>query len=173
VGGSKEEGHGSAGMSRGEADWGRDYAPIRILLAGLPRIPAPAGFEFRLRERLARLESPQRIRRLEWSVPVWRGLSVGLGIVTAVVIGLLFFRPTPVELPVAASTQAVQEAPVPLANSFPIASSAGEGTEVERSITGSPERESGDEMMASQTKPDSTEREFRPPSGHFQSVGGR
>ncbi|MFH1010155.1 MAG: hypothetical protein V1784_02835 [bacterium] len=159
-------------MSWEGADWDRAYGPIRALLAGLPHIQAPVGFDFRLRERIARLESPQRRIRLEWSVPAWRGLSVGLGIATAVIVGLLFFRPRPVELPIAASTQAVQDVPVPLANSFPMASPAQEDTQMDRSITGSPERESGDEMLASQAKPDSLERSFHPPSGYFQSVGG-
>jgi hypothetical protein len=142
------------------------------LIAGLPRVQTPAGFDFRLRERIVRLESPQRIRRLEWSVPAWRGLSVGLGIATAVIVGLVFFQPRPTQIPTVASTEVIQQVTEPEANSFPVASPAQEDTQVDRSITGRPERELGDEMLAEQAKPDSSERGFHPSRGYLQSVAG-
>ena len=146
---------------------------IRTLLMALPHIDAPLGLESRLWKRIAQIGS----RRLGLSWDLWilarRWLSVGLGVATAVVIGLVFFGSQQTEMPSTTfsegTEQSVQASPGALSEATPV----NEGNAQDRSFTGSPERETSFEMVAaSDRQDDSLKREFNPPSGHFESVGG-
>ena len=156
----------------GGADTDSRYLAIRASLLTLPKVQAPAGFEFRLQRRINRLGYRHTEKVWESWIFTRRWLSVGLGAATAVIVGLLFFQPQQPELPSSAFTQEIQPATPSVPNPFPVAMSTDE-FEGERSFTGSPEREiEGDLLAEDKQKEETRDRSFNPPSGHFQAVGG-
>jgi len=158
---------------RGFEESGMDpaYVVIRTSLRTLPRVAAPAGFESRLHRRIERLESGRAVRAWDSWVFTRGWLSAGVGVATAVVVGLLFFGPQQADSPSSVFTEGMQPTSPPLSNPFPVASSVAGMEMGERSYTGSPEREIDRDLLAGDERVDSTDHSFRPPSGHFQAVG--
>jgi hypothetical protein len=169
VGGSSEHTNRSVQIGHDETDMNPTYRMIRTLLVGLPKVQAPVGFEFRLQRRIERVRSPRS--RLGWDswILSWRWFSVGLGVATAVVVGLIFFTPGQENLP-SMATQGIRSTGAPVAESSVGTVPSEEITGPDRSYTGSPERE--DQVVASQEEMDSLGHEYHPVVGHFQSVGG-
>jgi hypothetical protein len=172
VGGSSENGSRSVPIGYDETDMNPTYRMIRTLLVGLPRVQAPVGFEFRLQRRLEQVRSRRSGHAWDSWIFSWRWFSVGLGVATAVVVGLVFFTPEQGNLPSMATTQSIRGAGAPLVESSVGAVVNEEIAGPDRSYTGSPERESEQGSLADQGGLDSLGHEFHPPVGHFQSVGG-
>lgn len=158
---------------RGPEETGTDpaYEAIRASLRTLPQAPVPTGFESRLQRRIDGLESRRLGRAWEYWTFTRGWLSAGVGVTTAVVVGLLFFQPRQPELPSSAFTEEMQPASPSVLSPFPVTSSARALGEVERSFTGSPERETDLDLLAGEERTDSLGHSFHPPSGHFQVVG--
>ena len=144
---------------------------VRAALLTLPHVSAPPGFEFRLQRRIRYAESGQLARDRE-PVFTWRWLSVGLGVATAVTAGLIFFEPQ-AQTPTAMFVESAQEMPVQVTSPFPVTTPTTAALQVEGSYTGSPERLTNGEMLATDgSRADSASRTFHPPEGQMQVVGG-
>ena len=155
-----------------ETDIDPIHRAIRALLVALPHIEAPLGFESRLWNRVAQIKSRRNGLNLDLWIFARRWLSVGLGVATAVVIGLVFFESQQTEVPSTTFSESMEQSAPPAPGTFSVASPANGSGERDRSFTGSPERETNFNMAAGDRQDDSLHREFNPPSGHFQSVGG-
>ena len=144
---------------------------VRAALLTLPHESAPPGFEFRLQRCIRYAESGQPARDGE-PILTWRWLSVGLGVATAVTAGLIFFEPQ-TQTPSAMLTESAEQPAVHQSSPFPITPPSTASLQADRSYTGSPERITDGDMVATDgSAADSASRTFHPSEGQMQVVGG-
>lgn len=99
-----------------DIDTSPDHVVVRAVLQSLPKLEAPAGFEFRLQRRLEGADPrPSRSAIRTWSLG-WAG--AGLGVATAFIIGIFVFNihlsggPGGVAVPMAGNSQVKTSTPV-------------------------------------------------------------
>lgn len=149
-----------------------EHYMVRAALLTLPRVSAPPGFEFRLQRCIRYAESQQSARDGE-PIFTWRWLSVGLGVATAVAAGLIFFEPQQAQTPSAMFTESAEQPQVRITSPFPVTAPSTARLLPDRSYTGSPERITDGDLLATDgSAADSASRNFHPSEGQMQMVGG-
>ena len=160
-------------LESGEMDENSDsgHQMVRAALLTLPQVSAPPGFEFRLQRCIRYAESGQPARDGE-PILTWRWLSVGLGVATAVTAGLILYEPQ-TQTPSAMFSESAEQPAVHQSSPFPVTAPSTASLQAEHSYTGSPERITDGDMVATDgSAADSASRTFHPSEGQMQVVGG-